>query len=85
MRSLAIRAVIASTFTCDIRRAAGMFDQLIRSPSPEVPLSYLTYCINQAATICIIGAAPAVANANRIIESGGNWLRILDAAARSLT
>jgi hypothetical protein len=77
--------MMANTFGSDICCAAGVLDRLISRLSPEVPLSYLTYCINQAATICIIDATPAVANTNRIIENGSNRLLILDVAARSLT
>jgi hypothetical protein len=77
--------MMANTFGSDICCAAGVLDRLIFGRSPEVPLSYLTYCINQAATICIIDATPAVANTNRIIENGSNRLLILGIAARSLT
>jgi hypothetical protein len=32
--------MIASAFGCDIRRAAGLFDQLIPNPSPEAPFLF---------------------------------------------
>jgi hypothetical protein len=46
--------------------------QLILGQSPQAPLSHLTDCIKQAATIGGISAASAVVNAGKILNDRGN-------------
>jgi hypothetical protein len=56
------------------------------SQSPKEPLSYLTDCINQAATIGIMNESPAVVTARESFKSAEvRSFHILGEAARIVT